>query len=536
MAVSKKFLSNHSFFNAALFVIFLFLFEEYHFDVPQIKFFRRVIMHYSGKELWIAFVSAIASFLICWLFVQAALRSTRTFQVLYICLFTISLPVEYGFWRSLHRFMIPADLKVANATPVDIWKSASVLFFDWWFILPVIAFIFWLFIFGKRQTLKISLIRFVSLFLFITVLNYAYSFSYLTTNFNWGLSFSSFYQMMARFLVENTFSPEREMLGWSHSQMPQNNIVLIIDESIRADHLSINGYERKTTPFLDQFAEIEVGFHNLGTAASGGTCSYISNTLLLTGVRPGLDDFQQTKTYPTVFQYAKAMGYKTYYMDVQTSILWNGLTDRDIPFVDSWFKVNDFGYGFDGDFRAADLIVKIASEGSGNFIVLNKKGVHFLYENSYPPEEAVWLPLPKNYISEPDLSSNPYDNGILYNVNTFFERLLVNPKILENTTILYTSDHGATLFENHVTWPQCNYSLQEARVPLILIGENLSAVNGTQRASHSNILPTLLDLMGVPPEERLHIYAPSLFSPTEKITTDRFFFDGSLRLVDFPDP
>ena len=251
---------------------------------------------------------------------------------------------------------------------------------------------------------------------------------------------------------------------------------------------------------------------------------------------PGLDDFQKIANYPTVFQYAKAMGYKTYYMDVQTNTLWNGLTDRDVPFIDSWFKALDFGSDFDSDFRAADRTVKIVSAGSGNFIVINKRGVHFLYESSYPPEGAVWPVLPKSYFADPVLVVNPYDNGVAYNVNTFFERLLVNPKILENTTILYTSDHGETLFENHVTWPHCKYTTQETIVPLILIGKNLPPVNDAYPASHSNILPTLLDLMGVPPDQRIHSYARSLFSGTGDMMPDRFFFAGDLQLIDFPDP
>ena len=252
-------------------------------------------------------------------------------------------------------------------------------------------------------------------------------------------------------------------------------------------------------------------------------------------MRPGFDDFQKTENYPTVFQYAKAMGYKTYYMDVQASSLWNGLTDQDIPFIDSWFKAPDFGHDIEADFRAADEIVKIVSEGSGNFIVLNKHGVHFLYESNYPPEAAVWLPVSRHYAADPVLVLNPYDNGVRYNVNTFFERLLVNPKILENTTILYTSDHGQTLFENHVNWSHCKYTPQEAIVPLILIGKNMPPIADRYPASHSNILPTLLDLMNVPLEQRLHVYAPSLFSDVMD-NADRFYFAGDLQLFDFPDP
>jgi arylsulfatase A-like enzyme len=112
---------------------------------------------------------------------------------------------------------------------------------------------------------------------------------------------------------------------------------------------------------------------------------------------------------------------------------------------------------------------------------------------------------------------------------------LIDSKILENTTILYTSDHGQTLFEDHTSWLHCNYTSQEATVPLILIGRNLPPTVASNRSSHSNIFPTVLDLMAVPGNKRMHSYSNSLFSITDDSTTDRFFFDGSLRLIRFPD-
>jgi arylsulfatase A-like enzyme len=112
----------------------------------------------------------------------------------------------------------------------------------------------------------------------------------------------------------------------------------------------------------------------------------------------------------------------------------------------------------------------------------------------------------------------------------------VNRNILEDTIILYTSDHGQTLFENQASWLHCNYTPQEATVPLILIGKNVPPVDPLYPASHSNILPTLLDLMGLPADQRIHPYAPSLFSGTMELRTNRFFFDGSLRLIEFPNP
>ncbi|MCC7190875.1 MAG: sulfatase-like hydrolase/transferase [Anaerolineales bacterium] len=311
----------------------------------------------------------------------------------------------------------------------------------------------------------------------------------------------------------------------------------MIDESIRGDHLSVNGYARATTPVLDELLRHSDSIRNWGLAVAGATCSYPSNALILTGVRPGVDEFGMVETHPTVFQYAKAMGYETVYMDAQTNTFWNGLTPDDLEYIDVWIKAKDLGDDIQSDFRAADWIVERTMNDTGNFIVLNKRGVHFLYENSYPAGFELWGPVPGEYTSQPELVTNPYDNGVMYNVNAFFERLLADPQILTDTTILYTSDHGQTLFENGVSWLHCNDTPMEATIPLLMLGRNLPASSDENfLASHSNIMPTLLDLMDVPDKFRVYPYAPSLFSPAFDAAGGRWFFDGSLRLIEFHSP
>jgi glucan phosphoethanolaminetransferase (alkaline phosphatase superfamily) len=529
----KNILANRPFVGAILFVLLLFSLEEFLFGFPQAKFYQFVVTFLQGDEIWIAFLSVAASFLFSIFFIWVALRSSRSLQILYTFLIALSSLIQYGYWKAVDRFLITADLKIAIATPINTWKGASLLFFDWRFVLPVAGFICFLFLCSKQEAWKPSFLKFGTVLVFTLLLGVFHTFTNQPVDL--GLSFSSFYQTIARYVIEDIFPSRREILNYQHPESPENNIVLVIDESIRGDHLSVNGYERKTTPFLDELASTEEGFHTFGLAVAGATCSYSSNALILTGVRPGQDEFAMTASYPTVFQYAKAMGYKTYYMDAQSNSFWNGLTGSDISFIDTWLKAQDFGNDLESDFRAADRIAEIVASGPGNFIVLNKRGVHFLYESSYPPESIIWFPIPADYTKEPHLVSNPYDNGIFYNLNTFFKRLLIYPEILENTTILYTSDHGQTLFENNASWLHCNYTSQEATVPLILLGRNLPPLPDRSRASHGRILPTLLDLMVVPSNQRLHPYSPSLFDSSTSATTDQFFFDGSLRLIQFPD-
>jgi len=529
----RKVFSNRAFTGALLFAALLYAFEEWLFQSPQGNFYQILMTFRPPDEVRAGVLSGMASFLLLFLFVWAALSSSRGFQLIYVILFAVSSIVQYGFWKAVQRFMSSADLHIAAATPINTWKGAGALFFDWRFVLPVIAFILVLAFWGVSQTWRVSLAKLGSVLFVISALSFVHTFT--SKNLNLGASLPSFYQTITRHLLDNMLPSQRETINYHNLIVPQNNIVLVIDESIRGDHLNINGYERETTPFLDVLSQDD-SFHNWGLAVAGATCSHPSNSLILTGVRPGQDEFSNAADYPTVFQYAKAMGYVTYYMDAQTNTFWNGLTNSDVVYLDSWIKARDLGDDIQSDFRAADRIAQIVSGGTGNFIVLNKRGVHFLYEDSYPAEVEIWKPVPGEYTSQPELVTNPYDNGLRYNVNTFFERLLVDQGILDNTTILYTSDHGQTLFENNVSWLHCNNTLQEAIVPLFMVGGKWTTHDEPYTASHDNILPTLLDLMNVPADERLHPYAPSLLSADASGAIDRFFFDGALRLIDFPDP
>ena len=528
-----KVFSNRAFTGALLFVTLFYVFEEWLFHSPQGNFYQILMTFRPPDEVRIGVLSGMASFVFLFLFVWAALSSSRGPQIIYVILFTVASVVQYGFWKAVQRFMSSADLHIAAATPLSTWKGAGSLFFDWRFILPVIAFIVLLAVWGGSQPWKASLAKLGGILFVLITLSYAETFT--NKNLNLGASLPSFYQTITRYLLDNMLPSQRETIQYHSPTTPQNNIVLVIDESIRGDHLSINGYTRETTPFLDALSQNNDSFHNWGLAVAGATCSHPSNSLILTGVRPALDAFDQTNLYPTVFQYAEAMGYFTTYMDAQTNTFWNGLTDSVVVYLDSWVKARDLGNDIQSDFRAADRIVQLVSAGTGNFIVLNKRGVHFLYEGSYPPDAAVWGPVPGEYTSQPELVTNPYDNGLHYNVNTFFERLLADPQILEHTIILYTSDHGQTLFENNVSWLHCKSTPQEATVPLFILGRGLVIPGEPYSASHDNILPTILDLMNVPADQRLHVYAPSLLSPNATGFVDRFFFDGVLRLVDFPD-
>ncbi len=524
---------NRPFWGAVLFALAFYVFEEVHLDSPQGTY----LAFSSGRPLpgYLAgILSTMAGFFLFFFFLWASFTATRKFRVLYALLFAAAVTGQYGYWNAFHRFMSTVDVHTALASSADLWSTSAGLFFDMWSVLPVGVYLVLLFAMpepaaqGKvGKTFSGVLLAFIGMG---TLIHYA------PLALNPGPSVIRFFYTTTEAVFSNAHIPVREKVYVPVKNVPDNNIVLIIDESIRADHLSVNGYERPTTPYLETLAQ-RGNFHNWGIASSGATCSPLSNALLITGAPIDASSQEVIATKPTIFHYAKAMGYTTYYFDAQTNYLWNGLSTSDLEAVDHWVTASALGDELERDFAAAESIREIVGQSVGNFIVLNKRGVHFLYEHSYPADYGVWLPTPpdEDYRSYPELVVNAYDNGVLFNVNAFFEHLFPDEgAVTHNATyVIYTSDHGQTLFEGGVDWLHCNYTHQEATVPLILIGEVSQALDTTYPASHRNIFPTILDLMGVPDTARSMGYAPSLLRATSLDASDRYYFDGTLSIHNF---
>jgi len=79
------------------------------------------------------------------------------------------------------------------------------------------------------------------------------------------------------------------------SQMPateKSNVILIIMDTTRVDHLSCYGYERKTTPHIDEFAKESVLYARAYSTASWTLPSAAS---ILTGLYPGAHGYTGQK-------------------------------------------------------------------------------------------------------------------------------------------------------------------------------------------------------------------------------------------------
>ena len=209
----------------------------------------------------------------------------------------------------------------------------------------------------------------------------------------------------------------------------------------------------------------------------------------------------------------------------------------DLQYIDHWINTDTLGENHEADFNAADQVAATIQQSVGNFIVINKKGAHFHYNDVYPPDQIIWTPIPPQKVyKDPVMVSNTYDNAILYNVDNFFRRLIPETQNIGQTIFLYTSDHGQTLIENGAYWSHCGETKNEALVPLLLIGNISYPPDVKYRASHFNIFATILDLMAVPAEARIHDYPPSLLLIKASDSVDRYYLGGNGQRINFDEP
>ncbi len=538
-------------FISFMFLLGLFIVELFLFSQEQAS---SVVFNYLAKgsyfESFLLILLSFFSITAAAIFIGAAAISPYRCRFFYFALFCLAVMTEYGYQAAFNRFSNLEDAANAVfAADLRIKSNAIGDYFNYRAIVPCLLFgILLIYIKPVRQKgwlLMFSVAAALVVFFAST--------AYFTSDSFYTVSLSAFCRTVINFpttwYVGTTrqaayvigYEKPRETVEFLVPNAPLNNIVFIVDESVRGDHLSLNDYDRPTTPFLEEISRRGL-LKNWGIAVSGTTCSRTSNNLLLTGVSKLPDIEGKIYEFPTIFQYAKAMKYKTFYFDGQVSYFWNG-KPSDLQDIDDWrtpdqIKAKSW---IEMDAEIARQVREIVANSTGNFIWINKFGVHKPYGDSYPPDEKKWQPVAQNddrsttYRGDAsrELIINDYDNALLYNSSSFFANLLENG-LARNTFYVYTSDHGQSLNENGQSASHCADSKNEANVPLFIIADpqNLPPVNTDYRAAHANLFPTLLDLMNFPITERRENYVLSLFKAQAADSQPRVYSSGDLHSRD----
>lgn len=437
---------------------------------------------------------------------------------------------------------------ISNA-PIDFQTADMIVgYFQWWFwevvenyglaALPLLILLFPVILFVERlpELLKFRIpprayIVPITAFIFIII-----DFQHNNGLFD---RFPSFFRVPAMLVFASQsrlYDGERYEINYPGSLKAQvEKIILIVDESIRADILGNNGYKTDTTPYLRaRTAEIV----NFGLAASSSNCSDYSNLILRTGVKKEEipDDKQMSLKKPSIWQFTREAGYYNVYMDAQSAEEWenyqNFMNEQEAVFID---KINrdrqKIAYESDGVSR--ERLTDLLKQPGKTFVILNKYGLHFPYYRSYPKKYNIFTPALER--GEPmnnrEKSLNSYMNGLRWSVDDWFKDLLSENATYRPYVIIYTSDHGQNIVDDGTLATHCRPAANrfEGIVPMMVFSNNpdlldkFTAARKTSynKTSHFQIFPTLIRLAGYEKPWVDNHYGPSLFDPS--VTLPEFF-------------
>jgi len=342
------------------------------------------------------------------------------------------------------------------------------------------------------------------------------------------------------YTLNKQYYGEREKLELKPvNQKKFKNIIWIIDESVGGKYLSINGYAKDTTPYLNTLNKFII---NLGIASSGANTSMASNLILQSGIQleklPDKNNYSLKKS--SIYQYAKNAGYTTSYISGQSykMVLQDGMTAYDLKYIDNFYQPPEAGAHEKEITIPEEAIIEhvsnVLKNDKSNFIYIVKSGVHFHYEKSYPDTHKVFVPtLEENEAMSMENKNriiNSYLNGIRWKVDDFFKYFFAETKILErdDTIIIYTSDHGQSILENNIRATHStayNPPRTQGIVPFLLFLKNKEdlekqVLHVKDNATHYMLFPTTLKWMGYETKEK------TFFDKAD--TYQQNFYHGSL--------
>lgn len=309
------------------------------------------------------------------------------------------------------------------------------------------------------------------------------------------------------------------------------NVIIVLVDTLRADHMSTYGYKRNTTPFIDGFADGAVVFEH---ARSQAACTFPSVNSLLTSRQPhvflgqGKQQFGIPLEYPSLAEILDDRGYYT--VAVSQSPVVRRKPSKHNP-------NGGFGRGFDRFvegcvwrhgacfnrkiFREFELIEEPF------FLYLHYMEPHAPY--SHPPQyplkftgeyegfdfiregnpkvigKMLYDNGPKYDITDRDIQHlvDLYDDEIRYFDNIFRDLMqqLEDHGLLEETMIVFASDHGEEFLEHgHIThcrgvWDTVTH------VPLIIKVPEVEGRRIDAAVENLDIVPTILDYLAISGEE-----------------------------------
>jgi len=309
------------------------------------------------------------------------------------------------------------------------------------------------------------------------------------------------------------------------------NVVFVCIDAMRADHVSLLGYNRKTTPTLERLATSSWVFEN---AISPSATTRETVPSLMTGLYPSRIEWvkndeiwQIPETTPQLSDILKKAGYKTIaivdeWLDRFLPSFKKGFDHFEVPYgTGKWLQ---FGQ------QAAPFIAFSAIK---QIEQMPKSALFFMYLQFEAPHHP--------YVNHPEVPTfgqkdiDRYDAEIAY--ADYYLGVLVNylqfKGLLDRTILVVFADHGEEFGEHGQFQHSRQIYVESVHVPLLIRIPGEKALRVKDRVSLVDVFPTVLDALGLK-NEGLSPDGVSLFyllSPEARsIAGERYIF-SELRVI-----
>ena len=262
---------------------------------------------------------------------------------------------------------------------------------------------------------------------------------------------------------------------------PLDLIILSVD-AVRADHTSLHGFSRDTTPFLAKFAAECLVFED---ARSPSTASFFSISSMLSGAYPSTVSLLKGRDPEYIGEALARQGYASigYYTDAVFTA-----RPREWSAPDQRLGFSNFKIATVESAEMIPLLLDQIDRQTGPFLLFT----HFMDPHfSYEKHEGF------------DFGDEPVDryHSELAFVDSQLERFVGELRArvaLDRTILVITSDHGEAFGEHGALLHGGVPHEEQCRVPLLIRVPFLEGGRRIEGAvSLSSLAPTLVDLLGL---------------------------------------
>lgn len=303
--------------------------------------------------------------------------------------------------------------------------------------------------------------------------------------------------------------------NWQPPPAPDSlpNVLVIVVDALRSQNMSVYGYPRATTPFLDSLYRNNQ-LQRVDLAVSTCANSYCGILSIM-----GSRNFKELG--PSNFKihdYLRSIGYRVNFLISGAHESWYGLREAYGWNIDAYYDYHSANRPINDDRSLLDNVNNLPLKGEKpEYFYVHLMSAHLAGDKFEFGDAAVFEPFP----SETPNGSfiNEYDHAI-HQADQILKALfrkLSEKGYLDSALVIITSDHGEEMGE-HQGHQGHGWSLyQEAiRIPMLIYGSGGLPVDG--QATHLDVAPSIVDFLGLP--------APSPWLGTSifQQRTERFTF------------